>query len=904
MFIKKEEKNQMQEQLSVLVADREKQSETIEKLLDQNNMLRQIQEKQESTFNTQLAVLEEAKSQQMEMLKILSDQNAELQLTNKSMIEQRDKSEAVLIEAVGKIADVKKYTTSVYTEEQRKKAAYALNLCMVSISQIVDYNDLYVLDQEYEMILNNLNLENMPKDEALLKILKQTLDTITYFRMQEGDKLFIEKEYQHNVKNALWSSVPRNLNILTCGESPWALAISAVLSLSCQVGTGYMNYRRNKANYSINREKQNWQLQRSAMEQFNGLRRDLFDTAWRLADEYNFADELRLTERQINLYNSILSDDDDMRKYERLSIISGAFEAYPPFWFFIGDAAARIATTQSNLELVSKFKYLATKHFDKFIEMSKSNLLRENTLLSTCALEYIDLLDLTKDVEKIEELLKIAVRNTGNENDIIELIGIAYMKIGNYACASNEFRRLINEGYNVGINVQLLSSLYVQEYLNNPEQKRKSEIEELYQTLLSRTRGNDTFRLPVDVDDDWNKINNEFVTTQQDRIIEQFDRMVEELEKKYNILYNKLLPLDLKKTREYGDNWYIDGDDALGKTQTERRLIEITKNIRKDDRFSILCLKYSEESFSEQVLNLFSELANCVSRYLAVILELDEEQQAIAEHNPNFVYDLSDYLKVGIARNASAFKYIDVAFEHRDPQDQFMTAVKDINYKDITFDYFSELINRGEESIRKIINMSDLFGFEANIRALCVDQGIRIYSRMSVDAEEEMNEIEFPLEVIYGENAKDIREDKLDELNRKRELLLIMKDYEKDMILNPNEVKLYTEKGDINIYISKSQLLKKLSRTNIIAILDDEGKRNRDLIFTLEGIYIIGNDHYVSSGEVFEYQNTQYNKTNVITFVRKGRVIHKEKYTNPAVNVERMNAMIVDMVGVLKGKQI
>lgn len=904
MFIKKEEKLQMQEQLSMLVEDREKQAETIERLLDQNNLLSKAHETQVSAFNAQIAVLDEAKTQQLEMLKILSEQNAELQQTNKAMIEQRDKSEAVLIEAVGKIADVKRFTTAVYTEEQRKKAAYALNLCMVSISQIVDYNDLYVLDQEYEMILNNLNLENMPKDEALLNILKQTLDTITYFRMQEGDKRFIEKEYQHNIKNALWSSVPRNLNILTCGESPWALAISAALSLTCQVGTGYMNYRRNKANYSITREKQNWQLQRSAMEQFNGLRRDLFDTAWRLADEYNFADELRLTERQIDLYNNILDDDDDMRKYERLSIISSAFEAYPPFWFFIGDAAARISTTQTNLELVSKFKYLATSHFDKFIEMSKSNLLRENILLATCALEYIDLLDPDKDMNQINNLLDLAVKNAGNENDIIELIGIAYMKIGNYECASDEFRRLINEGYNVGINVQLLSSLYVQEYLGNPEPKRKHQIEELYLTLISRTRGNDTFRLPINADENWNTINTEFVTTQQDRIIEQYNRMIEELEKKYNILYNKLIPLDLKKNREYGDNWYLDGDDSSGVAQTERRYAEIAKNVKKDDRFAILCLKYSEESFSEQTLDLFSELANCVSKHLSLIIGLDDaEEQAIVDKNSNLKYDLSDYLKEGLSRNASAFKYIDDAFEHRDPKEQFMDAVKGISFKNITGEFFSELERRGEENIRKIYNMSELFGFESNIRALCVEQGIRIYSRMSVDAGEDNNGIEFPLAVIYGEKAQSKIEDKLDGLNKKRELLLIIKDYEKDMILNPNEVKLYTEKGDINLYISKSQLLKKLSRTNIIAILDDVGKRNKDLVFTLEGIYVIGNDHYVSSGEVFEYQNTQYNKTSTITFVRKGHVIHKQKFANPSINVERMNAMILDMVSVLKGKQ-
>ena len=51
-----------------------------------------------------------------------------------------------------------------YTEDEKRKAAYALNLCTVSVSQIIDYEDVVILEQEYELILNNLNLENMPKE--------------------------------------------------------------------------------------------------------------------------------------------------------------------------------------------------------------------------------------------------------------------------------------------------------------------------------------------------------------------------------------------------------------------------------------------------------------------------------------------------------------------------------------------------------------------------------------------------------------------------------------------------------------------------------------------------------------------------------------------------------------------
>ena len=177
-------------------------------------------------------------------------------------------------------------------ERQQRKAAYALNLCTVSVSQIIDYEDLNILEQEYEMILNNLNLENFPKDDALLHILKQILDTITFFRIYEGDKQMLDKKYQHKMKNAIWSAIP-NFTFVASGN-PYAIAVSAVSA----IGMGYMNYRREKANISLENEEENWKLQRSAIEQFNGLRRELFDTAWRLADTYGFKDEDRLTEKK------------------------------------------------------------------------------------------------------------------------------------------------------------------------------------------------------------------------------------------------------------------------------------------------------------------------------------------------------------------------------------------------------------------------------------------------------------------------------------------------------------------------------------------------------------------------------------------------------------------------------
>lgn len=131
---------------------------------------------------------------------------------------------------------------------EQLKAAYALNLCTVSVSQIVDYKDVCILEQEYNAILNNLNLEVIPKDDALLRTLTEILNTITFFRIQEIRKEQLDKEYQRRLKNAIWSAIP-SLNVVV-SNNPAVMA----LSLAAQVGTAYMSYRREKANAKADHE--------------------------------------------------------------------------------------------------------------------------------------------------------------------------------------------------------------------------------------------------------------------------------------------------------------------------------------------------------------------------------------------------------------------------------------------------------------------------------------------------------------------------------------------------------------------------------------------------------------------------------------------------------------------------
>ena len=451
-------------------------------------------------------------------------------------------------------------------EHDQLKAAYALNLCTVSVSQIVDYKDLNVLEQEYELILNNLNLHNIPKDQALLHILRQILDTVTFFRIYEGDKMMLEKKYQQKIKNAIWNAIP-SFGLIAVGE-PYTFAISMIAS----VGMGYMNYRKEKANTLTEREEQEWTLQRSAIEQFNALRRELFDTAWRLCDSYKFDDKYRLTESQISQYNSILMDSIPLRKYERLDSIKDNFEAYPPFWYYFANAAMDVVNVyknetafDDNISAINKYTQLAEQNYQKYLDKD-IDLLRNNYIRSACDLEYAALLfDSLSRIEeneqklrlcKINDLIDDAIKHCGSKLDILQIASIYYLKLNKTGEASKHLRKLVIENYNTKTNSQLLSFIYLQETIFDSKKFITNTLK--YKELVQFT--DRTSLIPwVDSEKELTKdhlrnINELFLYKQKKQLYSYFEAIVNTIFHKEIISYNKEL---------YNRHNMVDVDDAF-----------------------------------------------------------------------------------------------------------------------------------------------------------------------------------------------------------------------------------------------------------------------------------------------------------------------------------------------------
>lgn len=688
----------------------------------------------------------------------------------------------------------------VYSEDEKRKAAYALNLCTVSISQIVDYNDVYVLEQEYNAILNNLNLEAMPKDEALLKILVETLNTITFFRIQELKKQKVESDYQRRMKNAIWSAVP-NLSVIVAGNP-----IAMVLSVATQVGTAYMNYRREKANAGIEKENSEFELQITAMEQFHALQRELFTTAWRLADSYGFKDEWRLTENQIKQYDQVLMDADEYRKYARLEAIAPNFEAYPPFWYFYAHTALYISENETNAVAKAEYRNRAKNHFEKYYQLNRFSLLREDQLAASALLEYSDLLLLEnakENTEKVYQLVMEAQKKAGNANDVLQLCAISYLKIGKTEDAARLLKYLVNEEYNSAMNAKILSRIYVSQYLVTESPAAYTE----YGILARRIAPEFLFPMPKGTVSD-QSLEEAFIKRQKVTLIKAYRTTLQDY---------------ARKTRD-------DYEDALQ---------DLEKSCYKKETVALLVSKLVAGEYSR----------NCVVQLNQMVAGLDtlpafrnlEKREALIK------------LIEGTLRNTRpAIRNLQKETVNTFDEKDYKNLAERFSYQQLTEKFFDILKARVTDKIADSQELGTLNLLENDLLQFCDAQELPMPQCLNLTQEKQQipegKESRY-FDDVFLEDAPDSETQK--QLKEKMEKIIgaakghIIKDAANAAIY------LRTEKL-FDIYFENSKMTgatKYLVKQKAVAVIDDKTNRDCDLILTIDGVVIV-NQNRISDEKI------------------------------------------------------
>lgn len=340
------------------------------------------------------------------------------------------------------------------------KSTHAFNTLLVSISQIVYFNDINIMKQEYDAIINNFKLGSMPKDEELSKIIQSIKETINRFITAEKSKITTDVIYQWRIKLNVWSTFANVASIIQ--ES----AVDNKLLLAAKVGAEYMSCRRDLYAYYSEYERAARKISRDTLLTLDSLRKQLIEAVWRLADTYKIPRKYLLTEKRIAAYNKALAESNLVKRYNSLSAMKSEFDAYPVFWYQIGSTANCIYRSDlyaSEPEILAMYRSRAIECFEKYSQLNRLNLLQSDVITSSWALESMELQVVNKasNLAKAKKLIEIAEKRCGNAFDILELCAFAYLKIQDFENAIRLFHVLVNEGYDIIFNTQILSGLYI-----------------------------------------------------------------------------------------------------------------------------------------------------------------------------------------------------------------------------------------------------------------------------------------------------------------------------------------------------------------------------------------------------------------------------------------------------------
>ncbi|MGI6076359.1 MAG: hypothetical protein ACOYD9_08385 [Pyramidobacter sp.] len=207
-----------------------------------------------------------------------------------------------------------------------------LNMAVVSVRKIISTEDRIVLDQEYDHIINDLAVGNIADDSSMVGLYTELMDVITANKLRAEEKERFQAQYDRQQKKSLRRAL---MGFRPYGGDPWSFLFSALT----QGVSAYFGYQDCKSEMHEQLDENLWQLEKSKIEDFNDLQKSLLNASWSILREYNLPDTYRITQKDLELLDEAITQNAGRSAVKKFALLQDTFSAYPPFWFYYGEAA-------------------------------------------------------------------------------------------------------------------------------------------------------------------------------------------------------------------------------------------------------------------------------------------------------------------------------------------------------------------------------------------------------------------------------------------------------------------------------------------------------------------------------------------------------------------------------------
>lgn len=308
----------------------------------------------------------------------------------------------------------------------------SLNQIAVSLTHIISYNDKVVLDQEYNTIINNLNLSRIP-DAEIISLLQELMDLLASSKIQDHDRAYLARSYEKNVENEIKRKAESRIfepaGLIT---NPYTGILMAVVN----AGSFYFNYRFKIEDYKKEREEKAWEIDAKTLLGLNNFYKKLLKSSWELMNRYKFPDEWRLNENQLSYYTDILKEPNLELRYRKLERIENSFQKFHPYWYYRGQAAQEIGNKEEALHCFNQFQLI------------HQGIFRKDPYAASTAMRKTMLMESKAGPDQLRSDLKIIVDNSDDADwGNILFAALQYARIGDEDKASQLIMRNFDNGH-------------------------------------------------------------------------------------------------------------------------------------------------------------------------------------------------------------------------------------------------------------------------------------------------------------------------------------------------------------------------------------------------------------------------------------------------------------------------
>ena len=248
--------------------------------------------------------------------------------------------------------------------EDQENISDLLNLAQVSIQTISTYNNRLILDKEYNSIINNINLRNIP-DSRLVDLLNELLDALLQAKLTDRERERIDIELER-AADQLLKDATRGVGG-GVGEAAVRLAAQdyfGALTSSVSAAGAYWDYQENCERLERDLEDQNWEIDNQVFVEINEINKKLLTLCWELYNEYEIPDYRRLTSEDIQEIIDVgrVADVEKRLRLLNQDHLKNKFNFYPPYWYYLGLAAHQTYAASGENEL----RDLAMRAYERY----------------------------------------------------------------------------------------------------------------------------------------------------------------------------------------------------------------------------------------------------------------------------------------------------------------------------------------------------------------------------------------------------------------------------------------------------------------------------------------------------------------------------------------------------------